>query len=179
MKKTEHKIQFRINYQKSIEVILYVLSKFDDKGLNTYNLLKTIFAADKYHLNKYGRPVTGDTYIKMEYGAVPSTIYNYIKHDPIVISGISDINYPFDSVGHDTIAKRTYNNNLLSESDTEALDCGIKEYTNLLFDQVKEKNHNEQCWIETEINRPIDFELMIDNKEIIDDLKENAQNIVL
>lgn len=46
--------------------------------VNKYNLMKIIFAADKYHLNKYGRSVTGDYYINMEYGTVPSNIKNII-----------------------------------------------------------------------------------------------------
>ncbi len=155
------KIQFNINYQKAVEVVLYVLSQFKDSGLNTYNLLKMIFAADKYHLNKYGRPVTGDTYIKMSYGTVPSTIYSYIKQDPIAISIIADKEYPFFNREHNTFPKRECNYDFLSDSDEEALNYGKREYENLTFDQVKEKNHNEKCWIETEMDMPVDFELMM------------------
>lgn len=34
--------------------------------------LKLVFFADRYHLRKYGRPITGDCYLAMNYGPVPS-----------------------------------------------------------------------------------------------------------
>jgi hypothetical protein len=173
------KIQFNMNYQKAVEAVLYILSQFKEEGLNTYNLLKMIFAADKYHLNKYGRPVTGDTYIKMNYGTVPSVIYEYIKQDPMALSTIADKECPFFNKEHNTFPKREYKPEFLSESDEEALNYGKKEYENLTFNQVKEKNHDEKCWVETGMNMPVDFELMIDDEEIINDLKENSVNIIL
>lgn len=40
--------------------------------LNKMAALKLVFFADRYHLRKYGRPVTGDSYLAMNYGPVPS-----------------------------------------------------------------------------------------------------------
>lgn len=40
--------------------------------------MQILFAADKYHLNKYGRPVIGDYYVKREYGIVPANVENMI-----------------------------------------------------------------------------------------------------
>lgn len=176
-------IKFKMNHQKSIEVILYLLSKNEGKGMNRYAILESIFAADKYHLNEYARPVTGDSYIKMEYGVVPSVIYDYLKNDSYLLSSIEDIDYPF----HEDIKNRrniiaigrSYNDELLSESDIEALDYGFKEYGQLSFEDIKNKNHQEKCWLETQDNSKIDFALIIDDQEIIDDLKENSYSIVL
>lgn len=41
--------------------------------LNKMAALKLVFFADRYHLRKYGRPITGDTYLAMNYGPVPSS----------------------------------------------------------------------------------------------------------
>ena len=34
--------------------------------------LKLVYIADRYHLRKYGRLITNDTYFAMNYGPVPS-----------------------------------------------------------------------------------------------------------
>lgn len=40
--------------------------------INKMKALKLIFFADRYHLRQYGRPVTNDEYVAMNYGPVPS-----------------------------------------------------------------------------------------------------------
>ena len=40
--------------------------------LNKMAALKLVFFADRYHLRKYGRPLTGDSYLAMNFGPVPS-----------------------------------------------------------------------------------------------------------
>jgi hypothetical protein len=172
-------IEFKINYKKAIEVILYILNKNKKKGVNMYNLVKIIFAADKYHLNQYARPVTGDCYIKMQYGTVPSTILDYLKFDDLALSFIGEKEYPFSKKKHNFYPKRECEKNLLSESDIEAIEHGIKEYHGLSFDKVKDKNHDEKCWVDTGLNNVIPFELMIENKDIRKYLEENSSKMVI
>ena len=40
--------------------------------INKMKALKLVFIADRYHLRQYGRPVTNDEYLAMDYGPVPS-----------------------------------------------------------------------------------------------------------
>lgn len=42
--------------------------------INKMKALKLIFFSDRYHLRKYGRPVTDDEYIAMNYGPVASNV---------------------------------------------------------------------------------------------------------
>jgi uncharacterized phage-associated protein len=49
------------------------------RGLPLSNLSKVMFFADRSHLRQYGRPVTGDLYIAMANGPVPSRIYDMVK----------------------------------------------------------------------------------------------------
>lgn len=181
--KHKNKICFEINYRKSIEVILYILSKYEKQGLSLCNLLKMIFAADKYHLNQYASPVTGDTYIKMKYGTVPSEIKNILDKNQSTLDFIADIiiEYPFERLTskHHLKGTRQYNENLLSESDIEALEFGIKEYDGLTFEEVKNKNHSEKCWKESILDSSIDFELIIENNEILTYLKEVSAGMVV
>ena len=71
-------IEFNFNVDKAYEVILYLSSL--DEGISKMRLLKYLFFADVYHINKYGRPILGDKYVAMVKGPVLSKLYNLIKH---------------------------------------------------------------------------------------------------
>jgi len=170
------RIQFNINYQKALEVILWVLHK--DKTIDVYRLMKVLFRADLFSVNKYGAPITGDNYLAMKFGTVPDVIYNGLiqKHILYLEDSQLDINLiPFDLKGYMLLPKRTPNIECLSESDIECLELGIKEYTGLSFEQVKNKNHSIRAWRETYHNTPnsfIDWYDLIEEQYLKDDLSD-------
>ncbi len=63
--------------QKIIETIYYLLSKFDTP-VDKLKLIKLIFLADKYHLIKHSRTITGDRYCIMPFGQVGSDVKNVL-----------------------------------------------------------------------------------------------------
>lgn len=166
-------IDFKINEKKALETLLFLASKKGTR-INIYCLLKMIFAADKHHLNTHARPVTGDVYIKMQYGTVPSTIYDFVKQDPLALGSLNLDSYPFKIEGHFLVPTRSADVSCFSESDIEALEIGFKEYDFENFRDVETKNHQEKCWLQSELNKPIDFESMIENQEVLEYLKEMA-----
>lgn len=62
---------------KALEVILYIANTLSTPTLHSVS--KILYLADKQHLQDFGRLICGDQYIAMEYGPVPSTIYNMMK----------------------------------------------------------------------------------------------------
>src|SRR5438045_2739639 len=70
---------FPLDREKNIAVAHYVLGRLEDCESNNMYLLKLIFFADRYHIRKYLRPVTADSYFAMERGAVASEILNLCK----------------------------------------------------------------------------------------------------
>ena len=70
-------IRYRINYTKAIETIVWLAN--EKPGIDIYHIGKCIFYAEKLHLNKYARPIIGDTYQKGKYGPFPSTIRDIIQ----------------------------------------------------------------------------------------------------
>ncbi len=76
-------IRFRFNAKKAVEVILWFAER--RPGISFHTLLKLLFYADKRHLNRYGRPITGDDYIAMQYGPVASTTYDMLKGAPLAL----------------------------------------------------------------------------------------------
>ena len=158
------KIAFDFNSEKALEAILYVLEK--KESVNQYNILKIMFEADKYHLNHYGRPITGDVYIKMEHGTVPSNIKDILY----MTDGESLTSKDLEQ--YHIKGLRFADKDVLSESDIEALDNGCEKYLNLSFTEVRRLNHKEECWLQGKVNQQIPFESIISNSEVLDYLRE-------
>ncbi|MGZ3697290.1 MAG: Panacea domain-containing protein [Bdellovibrionota bacterium] len=165
-----YQIKFDVNPAKALEALIYVISKRPN-GVNIYNALKSIFAADKDHLNRHGRPVTGDTYIRMEYGTVPSFVYNIINKDILTLMDLGIQDVPFKQNGYLLSPTRKPEPKHFSKSDLQSLDRGCEEYLDLDFSAVKEMNHREKCWLETGMNQPIAFELIIDDEKMLEQLR--------
>jgi len=64
--------------EKTLNAILYIASKMGG-AVDMHKLSKTLYFADSEHLSKYGRSITGDVYIKMKYGPVPSKTDDILK----------------------------------------------------------------------------------------------------
>jgi len=165
-------IKFNINTQKAIEALLWIIQRGET---NVYNAMKILFSADKFHLNKYGCPVTGDRYIAMQFGTVPSWIYDATKLTKPGLGFIKNGNSLTLEPG------RGYDPALLSDSDIEALNHGFSEYAGKSFESVKQQNHSEQAWLKAIERNPsseasdILFEDMIEEEWLAEELKETAR----
>ena len=73
------------NGPKVWEAILHVIREADRRNIRVtqFEILKTLFLADRAHLNRYGRPITFDEYVAMQDGPVPSLAYDVLKEAPI------------------------------------------------------------------------------------------------
>ena len=129
------KLYFEANREKIRETILYIASRVSNPTLHT--IFKIMYFADKQHLGDYGRFITGDTYIAMEYGPVPSLAYDMTK-DAREFS----LSYGIEVRGYHIIAQRDANIGLLSESDTECLDIAIERYGNKTFGELTDESHD-------------------------------------
>lgn len=67
--------EFDVN--KAIAAIALLVEK---TGASMYSVMKMLYLADKAHLEQHGRFITGDHYVAMKQGPVPSCAYNMIKH---------------------------------------------------------------------------------------------------
>jgi uncharacterized phage-associated protein len=74
-------MKFQFDEKKAIAAILYILKKVSDQGAKSdlHKLFKILYFAEREHLATWGRPITGDFFIAMQYGPVPSHIYDMIK----------------------------------------------------------------------------------------------------
>lgn len=160
----------QFNLDKSLQAVLYVAYRLQRKDF--HKIFKVLYFSDRNHLSKYGRSITGDTYIAMTDGPVPSNIYDIFKSmrgDGYFAGKATDFNESFKVVDWNFIEpKRDADMARLSESDIEELNKSLKEYGALTWDEVREKSH-DYAWRNTVHDYPISVENMIletgDSKE--------------
>lgn len=173
MKRQNDKIKFNFNRLKANEVILFLSNK--DKGISKMRLLKFLFFADLYHLQKFGRPIVGDRYVAMVRGPVLSEVYNMIKR-----SGKD-----YDVEKNTIFPKRQADLNEFSKSDIEALEYAFNQYSQYETEKLSELTHKEKCWLNAVDREPksknaeILWEDMINDPEILEELKENSRIMVI
>ena len=64
-------VHLPFSYRKATQALNY-FSVQNGGQIDLLRALKLIFFADRYHVRKYGRPITGDDYFAMGKGPVPS-----------------------------------------------------------------------------------------------------------
>ena len=128
---------------KALNALLYVTNRVQRKDF--HKIFKIVYFADRQHLADWGRPISGDTYIAMEAGPVPSRMYDMLK----IVRGDS---YLPDQEGLSAFFRvdnwmyvtplQDADQNKLSRTEIEALDEAISKYGMLSYDEIKEKSHD-------------------------------------
>lgn len=134
---------FNLHIEKAVNSLLFVISNLEKA--DTHKTYKILYFADQKHLLKFGRPIFGDTYVKMKYGPVPSFIKNVVDEN---IEGLEEVVAKY----HRYFVKPLVEPNLdyLSESDLECLKESLEENRNLEFSTLTDKSHdyayNKASW---------------------------------
>jgi hypothetical protein len=75
-------IHFRFDLEKTVEATAFLL-KLHGEPINSFDLLKMLYMADRIALQTMDQPITGDQYISMDCGPVLSTVYHLIQDKPL------------------------------------------------------------------------------------------------
>lgn len=140
-------IEFKPKRDKIIESILHLLHKCGD--LTRYQIVKMIYLADKEHLNRYGRPITYDQMVAMEYGPVPSETYNILTKGKFI--PFSSKKLPFEFIKKEdynfiTSPQREANKRKMSKSDINILDEIAKKYGDKDFNYLYNLTHEHMAY---------------------------------
>ena len=149
--------QFEFQPEKSLAVTSYLASR---SGETMYTILKMVYVADRAHLERYGRPITGDNFIAMKEGACPSKIYDSMK----ALRGDKNNSYlpngekylEVDPITHDVSVKDMPSLESLSASDIECLDEVISILKRLGRWHMHKMAH-DVAWEKTARNASMDF----------------------
>lgn len=149
---------------KALEVILFIAKNL--QGTATFHSIsKMLYLADKLHLQEYGRLICGDRYIAMEYGPVPSAIYDMMK----VAGKRTSIDVDWDEIiqdamgvahGRNVFAKRDCNMDMLSESELECIQRTISQFGKKSFGQLVDITH-DSAWKAVEENETIPVDAIV------------------
>lgn len=136
-----------------VNSLLYILNKFEGRTIGKHQLFKILYFAEKKHLAKYGKPITEDVYIAMEYGPVPSEsldIINYTKNNSGSLdNSIHEASNLLNCVGRNVIGLSEPDTEWLSNSEMLCLDESFNENKSLSFGQLTDKSH-DSAWHSTE-----------------------------
>lgn len=139
----------------AIQAILYVLQKMGGT-CDIHRCHKILYFADNEHLSKYGRSITGDAYIRMDFGPVPTCIYDLFKAvrgDSYFASQVNDVRkHYFHFLNNKDITSTAQPDmSYLSESDVEMLDKYIEQLKDKDFATITEASHG-YAWSRTAQN---------------------------
>jgi len=160
-----------LDVKKTIETIVYVSRNTND----LFHIMKILFYADKFHLENYGRLITGDYYKAMKDGPVPSGAYDIIKYvrgdGKVQIEGNPEKAFVVEE-NKKIIPLRKPDLEYLSESDIECLDKAIDIYAPMSFNELWETVHEEQSYNDAKPNSNIPLISIIKSLSNSDEILE-------
>lgn len=158
---------FSLDTDKAVEAVLYVAARMQKPSL--HSISKVLFHADKAHLSRYGRPISGDRYVAMKHGPVPSATYDILK----AIRDRSGYPLParaqgaLEVQGYTVRPLRSADETVLSPSDVECLAESAKLHGAKPFGKLSAESHGA-AWEAADENDDIVLEnllLEIDNRD--------------
>ena len=128
------------NQKRALNAVLYVASRLTDRGY--HKIFKVLYFADRDHLADWGRTITGDRYVAMEFGPVPSALYDLFK---------AKEKAPGNGAFADLFLAQ-----IDKQIDIKALDKALNEYGGKDFKTITDLSHGS-AWDKTPRNRPMSF----------------------
>lgn len=140
--------------EESMNAVLYILEKCGG-CVDAHKVFKILYFADREHLSEYGSLITNDTYVKMEYGPVPSKIYDIVKFVASPThSGLSSAYFSVD--GFMMSQKVPCDERFLSVSNRVCLDKAIALCKDMSFGELTRYSHQD-AWRRAKLNEPISY----------------------
>ena len=154
-------IQMRFDERKTINSVLYIAERLQRKDF--HKIFKLLYFSDREHLNIYGRTITGDTYIAMSDGPVPSNLYDIFKsvRGDGYYKDDGKFGQYFSIVDWDLVKTKVQPDlKELSQTDIKCIDNSLRIFGAMSWDEIREKSH-DYAWRNTIPNRAIDFSNII------------------
>lgn len=152
------------DYKKSTQLINYIAVR-NGGTVTKLKLFKLVWLANRLHLRRYARTITGDAHVAMEHGPVPSQTKNLLE--PIMITSAGDRYFAkvIFVEGNDITSKSEPDMLVFSKSDIKAIDDVWEKYGQYKPWALREHSHLFPEWKRYEdhfkksiSSRPIDVE---------------------
>lgn len=176
-------LKTRFDSEKALEAILYVASKAPIPDI--YHVGKILYFADRLHLDRFGRLITGDNYKAMKDGPVAENGYDIIKiaqgkgkyvPNGIDVADILSALKVFDKPeSYKVQPLREYDDGVFSDSDLSCIDESIQRYGEMTFWQIREISHDD-IWSSSSENGDIALEALVSKCSDSDKLLKHLTN---
>jgi uncharacterized phage-associated protein len=136
------------NYRKITQALNYLATKNPDKKINKLKAIKLVWIADRYHLRKYGRPITWDTYEAMPLGPVGSITKDIAEQTVFLEDGGKSYSskYIQPISKYEFGSKSAPDVSVFSESDLSALEFAYNKYGSWDKYKLKDLTHRYPEW---------------------------------
>ncbi len=140
----------RFNEEKTLSAMLYLAGQTGE--IDLYLLMKMLYLADRAHIVKWGRTITGDTYEKMDWGPVPINAYTMINS----LRGVSKwhvnlenwLQFRENKAEKEYIVSAVCSPRLrkMSRSDKAILDAVYQDYKDFGFAEINRTVHDDPAY---------------------------------
>lgn len=165
--------------EESVNAILYVIECLGGVS-DMHKICKVLYFADQKHLSRYGRCVTGDVYIAMQYGPVPSMIddiFKAVRGDSYFSGAEFERFFRFQNK-YMVQAMAKPDMDYLSETDVECLDYAVALCRDKTFGQLTDMSHG-MAYCRTSPDRTMSFKDILreegDDEEYIDYIHQKME----
>lgn len=128
--------------QKAVAAVGYLVEHGTPE---MYTVMKMMYIADKMHLERFGRFISGDSYVAMKQGPVPSATYNMIKHvrGDAGLEDFARAKHYFGYRDHQIELRARPDYEELSDSDIECLQQVVEAYAKVGKWSIRDMSHDD------------------------------------
>jgi uncharacterized phage-associated protein len=150
----------QINEKKYRNIILFFANKIRNGTLGKLKMMKLLYFMDFDFFEKYGRSITGDEYLRFEYGPVPRMAEKILKH--MDGKDIKICNRKICEGMHDQQHIEGLNEfemDVFSREELLMMEEIADKWEKFSGAEMKNASHGEAPWIATKPNKVIDYNL--------------------
>ncbi len=166
-----------VKERKLVQLLAFTAKKEPENTITKLKAIKLVWAADRYHLRKYGRLVSGDEYYAMRYGPVASRLKDIAEEDSFLPTAYVKYSRGFISPDKDKLNLTALNDvdyDLLSETDIEALEFAWNTFGDKNGFEIADISHRYPEW--TKFENVINSGQVASEKISLVDLFDNPEN---
>ena len=150
----------KINEKKYKNAILFFAKKIQNGTLGKLKMMKLLYFLDFDFFEKYGRSVTGDEYLRFEYGPVPrmgEKILKEMSGNEIQITKRKIADGLNDQMHIEAL--KDFDMNVFTKEELLMLEEVADKWEKFAGTEMKNASHGEAPWIATKSNDVIDYNL--------------------
>jgi len=170
------RIHFNFDLRKATQALNWLATKSGGR-INKMKALKLVYLADRYHLRKYGRLITNDSYFAMDYGPVPSGVKDLAEASDFLGEDEQAYCYkyirPVNQYTLESLAEPDFD--IFSDSDIESLTFAWETFSHLNKFNLAELTHEYPEWKRHQQALKLDSRIQMNLVDFFEDPDDNIE----